>query len=105
MQASIRVIGAVLALSGFSAVSLADSGQDQYQRAREQAMAAQGMAAAAGGEWRDVGKLLDEAQQAADAGDFSKAVKLAETAKRYSQLGQAQASSQQAGYLMPSVLK
>ena len=41
-------------------------------------------AAAVGHEWRDTGKLLEEAQKAADEGDMDKAMKLAAKAEEQS---------------------
>ena len=61
-----------------------------YQRAKE----AREPAARVGGEWRDVGKLLADAKQAADAGDMNKARQPAEPAKTHSKLGYRQAISQ-----------
>jgi hypothetical protein len=51
-------------------------------------------AAAVGGEWRDVGKMLADAKKAADAGDMDKALRLATTARDHSELGYQQAIGQ-----------
>lgn len=52
-------------------------------------------AAKVGGEWRDTGKFLKQAEEAAKKGDFKKALKLAKKASSESKLGYEQAVSQQ----------
>ena len=51
-------------------------------------------AAAVGGEWRDIGKFLEQAEQAAAKGDFATANELAEKARKQGELGYEQAMSQ-----------
>ena len=51
-------------------------------------------AKAKGAEWRDTGKLIKEANEAIKAGDFDKATKLANKAKRQSINALAQAEAQ-----------
>lgn len=46
-------------------------------------------------EWRDTGKILKKAEEAAKSGNFSSAQTLALTAKRQGELAVAQAKSQQ----------
>jgi hypothetical protein len=51
-------------------------------------------AAAAGNEWRDTGDLVKKAQEAAKAGKYDEAVKLAGKAQRQSENALAQAEAQ-----------
>lgn len=59
------------------------------------AEAARKAAKKAGFEWRDTGKILKKAKQAATMMDYSKATKLAHTARIQGELAQAQALAQQ----------
>ena len=52
------------------------------------------MAKAAHNEWRDTGKMIEHAQKAAKEGKFDEAVKLADLAKRQSELALAQVEAQ-----------
>jgi hypothetical protein len=61
------------------------------ERAIADAEAARKKAASIGGEWRDTGKMLKEAEEALKTGEFDKAIKLASQAKRQGELGHAQA--------------
>ena len=67
------------------------------------AKAAQKAASAVGGEWRDTGKMIKKAEEAAAAGNYADAEKLANKAKSQGELGKAQAMSQKGvgnpGYL------
>ena len=58
------------------------------------AKAAQKKAAAAEGEWRDVGKFIKKAEKAAKEGKIEQAMKLAKKAQRQSELGYEQAMDQ-----------
>ncbi len=58
------------------------------------AKAAQKKAASVNGEWRDTGKFIKNAEKAAKAGDFDKAVRLANKAANEGRLGYEQAVSQ-----------
>ena len=55
-------------------------------------------AAAVGYEWRDTGKMIDEAKKAAEEKDYSKAVKLANQAERQGELAVAQHTQQEKAY-------
>ena len=56
------------------------------------------------GEWRDVGKILKKAKQAADKGDYATAVKLADKARDQAEMGYQQATEQKdVGF--PSILQ
>ncbi len=59
------------------------------------AKAAARAADAVGGEWRDTGKLIEQAERAAADGDFDDAEALANQAEHQGRLGREQALSQQ----------
>jgi len=80
---------AALMSGGAMAASQAD-----YDNAVAAAKAAISAAAKAGNEWRDTGKLLKSAAEAAEGGDFDKAVKLAQTAEFQGKMAQQQAAEQ-----------
>lgn len=65
-----------------------------FEKMMTAAQEARKKAASVGGEWRDIGKFLKQAEQAATKGDFATAGKLAEKAKRQGELGYEQAMSQ-----------
>jgi len=86
--------------------SKAPSGEQKaaYEQAVKDAKAAIKQAGSMGHEWRDSGKTLKKAAKAADAGDYDKAIKLANKAKREGELGHKQAMAEKnAG--PPAVLK
>jgi len=58
------------------------------------ASAAREKAASVGGEWRDTGGLIKEAEAAVKSGEFDKAIKLATKAKHQGELGYAQAMAE-----------
>ena len=72
----------------------AGSGQEAYEAALAAAKAEIKKAAAVGGEWRDTGKILKEAEKAAAEGNYDTATKMAEKAKFQAIKGQEQAASQ-----------
>ncbi len=63
-------------------------------RAIEAAQTAQRAAARVNGEWRDIGKMIKAAKQAAADGNFDKAVSLAHGAEAQARLGKTQALEQ-----------
>lgn len=65
-----------------------------YETAIAAAKADQRKAASVGGEWRDTGKVIKEAEEAAAKGDFAKAAKLAEKAAFEGRMGYEQALGQ-----------
>ena len=65
-----------------------------YEMAVANANAAQKKAASVGGEWRDTGKLMEEAQNAAKVGDYAEAKALADKATFQYEAGYEQAKSQ-----------
>lgn len=89
---STGILVATLA-AGFSMGSWADD-QADFEKAITAAQEARKKAAAVGGEWRDIGKFLKEAEQAAKKGDFATANKLVEKAKQQGELGYEQAMNQ-----------
>jgi len=66
----------------------------RYEAVMAEAEAARKKAASVGGEWRDTGKILKSAAEAASKGDYATAIKLAEKAKRQGELGYEQAMSE-----------
>lgn len=77
-----------------AAPAAASAAEADYQAAMAAAMAEQKKAAEVGGEWRDTGKVIKQAESAAAAGDFAKAKQLADQAADESRLGREQAASQ-----------
>jgi hypothetical protein len=72
-----------------------DQNQEQVAEAMiNAAEAARAKAAEVGGEWRDVGEMLKEAQTLIKAGEFDKAIELAATAKFQSERGYEQAMAE-----------
>ena len=68
----------------------------EFNQAMAAAEASQDKAASVGGEWRDIGKIMKQAREAAASGDYDKALSLAETARLQGEIGYDQAMSQQA---------
>jgi hypothetical protein len=68
------------------------------------AEAARKKASSVRGEWRDTGKLIKEAQELANSGDFAGAVALANRAKRQGEMGYEQAMREQ-GATFPTYVK
>jgi hypothetical protein len=103
----IRRATLALALAGLSAGGVQAGSTDQaaeFQAAIEKADAARKKAASVGGEWRDTGKIIKQAQTAAKEGDYTTALKLANDAYRQGELGYQQATAEQnAGF--PSYMR
>jgi hypothetical protein len=76
-----------------------------FQTSAQQVKQAQQQAASVGGEWRDSGKLMKKAREAAAQGDYAKAITLAERVRQQYQLGYQQAASQRNRDLTPAYLK
>jgi hypothetical protein len=74
--------------------NIGSTNQALYDAALAEAKAEQKKAAAVGFEWRDIGKFMKSAKKAMDAGDWSKAKKLLDTAASQGRLGQQQAIDQ-----------
>lgn len=76
----------------------------QAEEAIAAAEAARKKASSVRGEWRDTGKLIKEAQELANSGDFAGAVALAEKARRQGEMGYEQAIREQ-GATFPTYVK
>lgn len=71
------------------------SGPSEAESAIAAAKAAVKKAASVGGEWRDSGKIIKQAEEALKKGDEAGAIKLANKARRQGELGYAQALAEQ----------
>jgi hypothetical protein len=96
------------ALETSKGTAAVDQNQEQVAQAMiEAAEAARAKAAEVGGEWRDVGEMLKEAQSLMKAGEFDKAIQLAATAKFQSERGYEQAMAEKdadfPGYMFKAV--
>lgn len=87
------VLGAILALSGGLTTAAALDSMD-VKNAIAAAKAAQKQANAAGGEWRDTGKMIKKAEKLLKEGKLEEAEKLARTAEAQGMLGYMQATAQ-----------
>ena len=87
----------VLGLAAGCASTPDDTGADQAtaEQAIADAKAANAKAKAMGAEWRDTGKMIDEAEAALAAGDYEKATNLANEARRQAENAMAQYQSEQ----------
>jgi len=68
--------------------------QEAFDEALAAAIAAQEKAASVSGEWRDVGKFLEEAQKLVQSGDFEATIALAKKAEDQCHRGYEQMTSQ-----------
>ena len=68
--------------------------QASYEAALAAANAEVKKAKAVNGAWRDMGKFLKQADEAAKAGDYAKAIKLADKVKFQAKMGQEQAAAE-----------
>lgn len=93
--AALALLGAV-ALSGCQsdAVKAENAAKASYEQALATAKAERKKAAAVGGEWRDIGKFLKQADKAAAKGDYETAMKLVKKATFQAKMGQVQAKEQ-----------
>jgi hypothetical protein len=82
---------AVIALIAAPLTALAGS---DFESARQQAVAEINKAQAAGFEWRDSRKILEQAEKAEKAGDHEKAMQLVNEAKQQGMVAVIQAESQ-----------
>lgn len=87
---------AVSVLSGCASTPKGDgdSMESKAQAAISAASAAISKAASANGEWRNSKKILGKAKKALKKGDYKKAIKLANQARREGELGYAQAMAE-----------
>ena len=97
--AAAAVAAAALAVGAWSwAPPVPASDEATYKAAYEAAVAARKAAAAVGFEWRDIKKTLRRARKLAKKGEYTKAVELANQARRQGELGQIQAEEQEAAW-------
>lgn len=95
-----RLILAALCASGLSIAatgpSLAadDADKASYEKSLAAAKEAQKKAASVGGEWRDVGSFIKDAEKAAEGGDYKTALKMSKRARVQGELGYEQAMEQ-----------
>jgi len=88
---------ATLLLSGCATTGSSDSSaatQESYNAAVAAAKSSIKIAKKANYEWRDSGKILKKADKVAKSGDFEKAIKMANKAKRQGELALAQSKDQ-----------
>jgi rhodanese-related sulfurtransferase len=90
---SAAALAAVL-LAGIPATAVWSADKAEVEKAIAAADEARKKAASAGGEWRDTGKFIKEAQKLAEEGKLDEALKLAEKAKRQGELGYEQAMNE-----------
>ena len=101
MDATSLLFASLISIANAEAVSTVDQ---QVIQAISQAVEANQKAASVGGEWRDAGKLIADAQAAANGGDKARALRLAAKAREQGKLGYEQAKSQRK-VSQPSYLK
>ena len=87
----------VVGASGW-ALPAGASGEETFRTAYEAAAAARKAARKAGFEWRDTKKTLRQARKLAKKGEYEKAIKLANRARRHSELGLIQAEEQESAW-------
>jgi len=81
-------------LVGLPATAVWSADKGEVDKAIAAADEARKKAASVGGEWRDTGKFIKEAQALADEGKLDEALKLADKAKRQGELGYEQAMNE-----------
>ena len=74
------------------------SDEATFKAAYEAAAAARKAARKAGYEWRDTKKMLRQARKLAKKGEYEKAIRLANVARRHSELGLIQAEEQESAW-------
>lgn len=78
---------------------------DDSAAAISAAKEAQKKASSVGGEWRDIGKFIKKAEEAAKSGDAKKAMKLANKAKAQAENGYKQAMAESTISEFPAYMK
>jgi len=89
-----RLIAGALVLGAFFAGSVQAADEAAYAKSCAAADEARKMAAELRFEWNTVGPMIAKANDAAKAGDFGKAVKLCDEARKQSEASVAQARKQ-----------
>lgn len=91
-EAAAPAVAAAGAAAAGAAVATAGGDEKAaLDKAIADAEAARKKAASVGGEWRDTGDMIKQAQEAGAAGDFAKGMELANEAQKQGELGYAQA--------------
>lgn len=90
------IVTAALGFAGCKKQDTKSAGgsEEAYKTAIAAAKTEQKKAAAVGGEWRDTGKIIKSAEEAAAAGDYGKATTLADKAAAQGRMGQEQVAGQ-----------
>jgi rhodanese-related sulfurtransferase len=91
-------------LVGLPATAVWSADKAEVEKAIEAADEARKKAASVGGEWRDTGKFIKEAQKLAEEGKLDDALELATKAKRQGELGYEQALNEE-GADMPAYMR
>lgn len=91
----IRIALISVLVSGCASYGTANATQEDYNAAVADAKVSLKTAKEAKYEWRDSGKILDEADKAAKAGDFPAATRLANQAKYQGDLALVQSKAQE----------
>jgi len=101
MRTFARLFAAVVLSLGLLAgcATTPDDNSAAASQAISDAKAANAEAAAMGFEWRDTGKLIKDAQAAFDAGDYDKALTLANQAQAQAEAAQRQAAAENQKFL------
>ena len=90
IQKTAVFIAGILVAGGLTAAPM-----DDYKNAHQKAKAALDIAASVSSEWRDSRKFLKKAKKLADAGQFDKAIALANKAKKQGEYGYIQGVAEQ----------
>ena len=91
----VAVVGAGLLLGACASKTMKEPDAMSYNAAYEAAESARKEAASLKYEWRDTGKILKQAEEAAGKGDYATAQKLANKALKQSENAIAQAKQQE----------
>ena len=93
LSAIVAVMGASLLVAGAGNTVVAD--EQSFNASYEAAEAARKQAASMNYEWRDTGKMLKQAKEAAAKGDYETAERLANKAEMQGKMAVAQAKEQE----------
>ena len=95
---AVSVVTAAFVSGGAWPVQAPAGDAETFKAAYEAAVEARKAAAAVGFEWRDTKKMLRQAKKLAEKGEYEKAVRLANKAKRQGDLGVQQAEEQETAW-------
>ena len=96
--ASVAAAALAVGTWGWGVPHVLASDEEAFKSAYEAAAAARKAARKAGFEWRDTRKMLRQARKLAKKGEYSKAIELANRAKRQGELGMVQAEEQETAW-------